>query len=72
MIVGYYKNRLYTTNISSALKKKKGKKSQYMGSHPETGSDSAIGSDRESGCDKLVSEPGFRHFLKSLSLGDSR
>ena len=50
MIVGYYKNRLYTTDISSALKKKS-KKSQYMVSHPETGSDSPIGSDRESGCD---------------------
>ena len=32
-------------------KKKKGKKSQYMVSHPETGSDSPIGSDRESGRD---------------------
>ena len=32
------------------LKKKK-KKSQYMVSHPETGSDSPIGSDRDRGCD---------------------
>ena len=71
MSVGYYKNRLYTTDISSALKKKN-KKSKYMVSHPETGSDSPIGSDRESGCGKLVSEPRFRRFWKSLCLGDSR
>ena len=37
-----------------ALKKKKsGKESQYMFSHPETGSDPPIGSDRESGCDRI-------------------
>ena len=53
MIVGYYKNYLYTKDISSALKKKKKKKkeSQYMVSHPETGSDSPIGSDRDRGRD---------------------
>ena len=39
-----------------------------MSSHPELGSDPPIRSDRESGCDKLVSEPRFRHFLKSLRL----
>ena len=39
--------------------------------HTETGSDSPIGSDRESGHDKLVSEPRFRRFRKSLCLGDS-
>ena len=33
------------------LKKKSGKESQYLFSHPETGSDPPIGSDRESGCD---------------------
>ena len=71
MSVGYYKNRLYTTDISSALKKKS-KKSQYMLSHPTTGLDSPIRSDWESGCDKLVSEPRFRRFWKSLCLGDSR
>ena len=32
----------------------------------EIGSDPPIGSDRDSGCDKLVSEPRFRHFWKSL------
>ena len=43
-----------------------------MVSHPETGSDQPIGSDRESGRNKLVSEPRFRRFWKSLCLGDSR
>ena len=43
-----------------------------MVSHPEIGSDSTFGSDRESRCDKLVSEPRFRRFWKSLCLGDSR
>ena len=57
MIVGYYKNYLYTTDRSSALKKKRkiiiNKESQYMVSHPETGSDSPIGSDRDRGRDKF-------------------
>ena len=62
MIVGYYKNRLYTTDISSALKKKKkSKKSQYMVSHPETGSDSPIGSDLESGRDNAASSSARVH-----------
>ena len=39
-----------------------------MVSHPELGSDPPIGLDRESGCDKLVSEPRFRRFWKSLRL----
>ena len=43
-----------------------------MVSHPETDSDSLIRSDREIGSDKLVSEPRFRCFWKSLCLGDSR
>ena len=34
----------------------------------ETSSDPPIGSDRESGHDKLVSEPRFRRFLISLRL----
>ena len=37
-----------------------------MVSHLELGSDLPIGSDRESGCDKLVSEHWFRRFWKSL------
>ena len=43
-----------------------------MVSHPETDLDPPIGSDRESGRDKLVLEPRFRRFWKSLCLGDSR
>ena len=39
-----------------------------MFSHPVSGSDPLIGSNRESGRDKLVSEPRFRHFLISLRL----
>ena len=39
-----------------------------MVSHPELGSDPPIGSDRESGRDKLVSEPRFRRFWISLRL----
>ena len=58
MIVGYYKNYLYTTDISSALKKNKNKnknkESQHMVSHPETGSDSPIGSDRVRGRDRSI------------------
>ena len=57
MIVGYYKNYLYTTDISSALKEKNNnKESQYMVSHLETGSDSPIGSDRDRGRDKYDSK----------------
>ena len=44
------------TGTSSDLKKKSGKEFQYMVSHPELGSNSPIGSDRETGRDKLVSE----------------
>ena len=59
--------------LSSEKKnKKKKKKYQYMVSYPEICSDSPIGSNRESGRDKLVSEPRFRRFWKSLCLGDSR
>ena len=35
---------------------------------PETSSDPPIGSDRDSGRDKLVSEPRFRRFWISLRL----
>ena len=60
------------TGISSALKKKNNKESHmYIVSLPGLGLDSPIGSDRESGHDKLVSEPRFRRFWKSLCLGDS-
>ena len=60
MIVGYKNNN------------NNNKESQYKVLHPETGSDSLIGLDWESGRDKLVSEPRFRRFWKSLCLGNSR
>ena len=41
----------YRYKFSSEKNKNKNKKSQYMVSHPETGSDSPIGSNRESGRD---------------------
>ena len=49
----YYENCLYTNRYKYSFEKKIGKESQYMVSHPETGSDSPIGSDREWGCDNL-------------------
>ena len=67
MIFGYYKNCLYTHRYKFISGKKKGgKESQYMVSHPETGSDSPSESDRESGRDKLISEPSFRRLWKIL------
>ena len=53
MIVGYYKNYLYTTDKVSSEKKNNNnnEESQYMVSHPETGSDSPIGSDQDRGRD---------------------
>ena len=55
MIVGYYKNYLYTTDkVSSEKKKKKNnEESQYMVSHPETGSDWPIGSNQDRGRDRI-------------------
>ena len=54
MIVGYYKNYLYTTyKVSSEKKKKINEESQYMVSHPETSSDSPIGSDQYRGRDSI-------------------
>ena len=42
------------TGTSSTFKKKKsGKESQYIVSHPELSSDPPIGSDRESGRDRV-------------------
>ena len=56
-------------STSSSLRKKKtGKESQYIASRPELGSDLPFGSDQESGCDKLVSEPRFRRLWMSLRL----
>ena len=55
MIFGCYKNFLYTHRYKFRNdKKKESKESQYMVSHPETGSDSLIGWDRESGRDIIT------------------
>ena len=52
MIVGHYKNYLYTTDkVSSEKNNNNNEESQYMVSHPETGSDSPIGSDQDRGRD---------------------
>ena len=51
------------TGTRSALKKKSGKESQFMFSHPKLGSDPPIGSDRESGCDKRRL-PAYSLYLK--------
>ena len=57
------------TGASWLLKKKNQVKSPNPESRiPETGSDPLIGSDRELGCDKLVSEPRFMRFWISLRL----
>ena len=54
MIIGYYKNYLYTTDkVSSEKKYIYNEESQYMVLHPETGSDSPIGSDQDRGRDKF-------------------
>ena len=71
MIVGYYKNYLYTKDISLALKKKKiyiyiYKESQHMVSHPETGSDSPIGSDRDRGRDTYSVKLNVLHMQVTL------
>ena len=42
----------HTHMYKFGFKKKKGKESQFMFSHPKLGLDPPIGSDRESGCDK--------------------
>ena len=56
------------TGTSSALKKKSGKESQYMVSHPELGWDPPIGSDRETGRDRNYHFTLFRKFEVSRVL----
>ena len=56
------------TGASRLLKKKKQKSPSPESRVPETGSDPLIGSGRDSGRDKLVSEPRFRRFWISLRL----
>ena len=55
IILFYYKMWAIPTGTSSVLKKNYlGKESQYMVSHPKLGLYPPIGSDRDSGRDKLV------------------
>ena len=56
------------TGTRSVLKKNQVKSLSPESCVPEIGSDPPIGSDRDSGCDKLVSEPRFRRFWISLRL----
>ena len=60
----------HTHRYQFCFKKKKNQvKSPSIWSRvPETGSDPPIGSGREPGRDKLVSEPRFRRFWKSFRL----
>ena len=50
-ILNCYKMWAIPTGTSLDFKKKSGKESQYMFSHPKLGSDLPTRSDRESGCD---------------------
>ena len=52
------------TGTSSALKKKTGKESWYMVSHPELGSDLPIGSDHELGRDNDIGHNPIQHDYK--------
>ena len=61
MILIYYKTWIYQCL----------KESQYMVSSPELGSDPPFRSGRESGRDKLVSEPRFRRFWKEPKITDA-
>ena len=49
---GYHSNGSSFLNVNDCWLKKKNKESQYMVSHPETSSDSPIGSDRDRGHDR--------------------
>ena len=48
-----YQRYKFSFEKKNKKKIKKNKESQHMVSHPETGSDSPIGSDRDRGCDKF-------------------
>ena len=52
----------HTHRYQIGLKKNQVKSPSPESRVPETGSDPPIGSDRDLGLDKLVSEPRFRHF----------
>ena len=58
----------HTHRYQFDLKKKKKKSPSPESRVPETGLDAPIGPDRETGRDKLVSEPRFRRFWISFRL----
>ena len=62
MMLIYYKTWIYQCLIKQV------KSPSICSRIPETGSDPLIGSDRVPGCDKLVSEPGFRRFWKESKI----
>ena len=66
MILIYYKTWIYQCLIIQIRSP-----SIYLVSRPGLGSDPPIGSDRDSGCDKLVSEPRFRRFWKVFKISDA-
>ena len=72
MIVGYYKNYLYTTDKVSSEKKNNNnnEESQYMVSHPETGSDSPIGLGQDRGRDSECSSGRQTSLLVTLNKHD--
>ena len=59
------KNYLYTNRYKLNSKKKKKKRVPVHGFAPETGSDSPIGSDRESGSDNCT-RSGAKHYACPL------
>ena len=65
MILIYYKTWIYQCLIIQV------KSPSIWSRVPETGSDPPIGSDRETGLDKLVSEPRFRRFWKESKISDA-
>ena len=66
MILIYYKTWIYQCPIIQVKSP-----SIYMVSRPGLGSDQPIGSDRDSGLDKLVLEPRFRRFWKDSKISDA-
>ena len=66
MILIYYKTWIYQCPIIQVKSP-----SIYMVSRPGLGSDRPIGSDQDSGRDKLVLEPRFRRFWKVFKISDA-
>ena len=62
----YYKTWIYQCLIIQVKSP-----SIHMVSRPGLGSDPPFGSDRDSGRDKLVSEPRFRCFWKEFKISDA-